>query len=378
MRRRALTGRTARLAALALAIGCGGEVQAPGVQAPPVAIAPVRAVDLTESIRVSGELVARQRTQLSAEVAGRITRVALEEGDPVEVGTAIIEIDPERRELEVRTARAQAAQAQATLEKERRELARVRTLRDSAVASQSRLDAAETALALARSGAEAARARQGVAERALRDASVKAPFAGLLARRHVNVGEFVQPGTPLFDLVSLDPIDVVFRVSEVDSGRVHKGQKVSVAVAPYPDREFEAVVDVVSPTIDSDTRTLRVRATLANPDGMLRPGLFARADLGVALRRGVVLVPEESVLERADGSVVFTLGSEGRVERRRVRTGDFRSEGVEIIEGLAPGETVVVRGHTNLVDGAAVRVTQAPGASRDGVARSGELAESAL
>jgi membrane fusion protein (multidrug efflux system) len=327
---------------------------------------------------VSGELVAHQRTQLSAEVAGRVTRVALEEGDPVEIGTTIVEIDPERRELELRTARAQADQAAATLENERRELARVRTLYGSAVASQSQLDEAETALALARAGAEAARARQGVAARALRDASMSAPFAGLLARRYVNVGEFVQPGTPLFDLVSLDPIDVIFRVSEVDSGRVHKGQKVAVSVAPYPDREFEAVVDVVSPTIDPDTRTLRVRATLANPDAALRPGLFARADLGVALRRGVVLVPQEAVLERSDGSVAFILGSEGRVERRRVRTGEFRDEGVEIVEGLAPGDTVVVRGHTNLVDGAVVRVTQAPGASREGVARSGELADRAL
>jgi membrane fusion protein (multidrug efflux system) len=376
--RREPSRRRSLLAVLALAIGCGNEVEAPEVQAPPVATAAVRAVDLEESIRVSGELVARQRTQLSAEVAGRVTRVALEEGDSVELGTPIVEIDPERRELELKTARAQAAQASATLDKERRELARVRTLHGSAVASQSRLDEAETAVALARAGAEAARARQGVAERALRDASVSAPFAGLLARRHVNVGEFVQPGTPLFDLVSLDPIDVVFRVSEVDSGRVHKGQRVAVSVAPYPDREFEAVVDVVSPTIDRDTRTLRVRATLANPDGALRPGLFARADLGVALRRGVVLVPEEAVLERSDGSVVFALGSEGRVERRRVRTGDFRAEGVEIVEGLAEGETVVVRGHTNLVDGALVRVTQAPGASRDGVARSGELADRAL
>jgi len=167
-------------------------------------------------------------------------------------------------------------------------------------------------------------------------------------------------------------------VSEVDSGRVRKGQQVAVSVAPYPDREFEAVVDVVSPTIDPDTRTLRVRATLANPDGALRPGLFARADLGVALRRGVVLVPEEAVLERSDGAVVFALGGEGRVERRRVRTGSFHAEGIEILEGVGPGETIVVRGHTNLVDGAQVRVTQAPGASRDGVARSGELADRAL
>jgi membrane fusion protein (multidrug efflux system) len=367
------------LLALALAVGCGGEDSASDVQAPPVATAAARAVDLEDSIRVSGELKARHRTLLSAEIAGRVTRIALEEGDAVDVGTLLIEIDPERRKLELASVRAQAAQADATLEKEQRELARVRTLYGSAIASKSKLDAAETALALARAGAEAAKARLGVAERALRDASLSAPFAGLLARRHVNVGQFVQPGTPLFDLVSLDPIDVIFRVAEVDSGRVHKGQRVSVSVAPYPERSFAAVVDVVSPTIDPDTRTLRVRATLPNPKGMLRPGLFARADLGVEMRHDVVLVPEEAVLERSDGSVLFALGADGRVERRRVRTGGFYAEGIEIVEGVLAGETIVVRGHTNLVDGSAVRVTGAPGAARgSGIAHSASPAEPRL
>jgi len=367
------------LAFTGIAIGCDGQETSSEVQAPPVATASVQAVDLEDSIRVSGELVARHRTALSAEVAGRVTRVALEEGDAVEVGTLLIEIDPERRELEVASARAQAAQAVATFEKERRELARVRTLHGSAIASKSKLDTAETALALAGAGADAAKARLGVAERSLADASVSAPFEGLLARRHVNVGQFVQPGTPLFDLVSLDPVDVIFRVAEVDSGRVHKGQQVSVSVAPYPDRVFTAEVDVVSPTIDPGTRTLRVRATLPNPEGLLRPGLFARADLGVARRRGVVLVPEEAVLERSDGSIVFALGSDARVERRQVRTGGFHAGGIEILEGVAPGETIVVRGHTNLVDGAVVRVTEPPGASGEaGIAQSATLAEKAL
>jgi membrane fusion protein (multidrug efflux system) len=364
---------------LAFTAGCGDELEVAIVQAPPVATASARVVDLEESIRVSGELVAHLRTSLSAEISGRVTGVALEEGDPVEVGTPVIEIDPERRELEVKTVRAQAAQADATFDKEQRELARVRTLHDKAIASQSQLDAAETALALARAGAEAARARLGVSERALRDASVAAPFAGLLARRYVNLGEFVQPGTPLFDLVALDPIDIVFRVAEVDSSRIHKGQQVAVSVAPYPDRQFAAVVDLVSPTIDRDTRTLRVRATLPNPEGTLRPGLFARADLGVEQRRGVVVVPEEAVLERPDGTVVFTLGGEGRVERRLVRTGGSHPEGVEILTGVIAGETVIVRGHTNLVHGAPVRVTDPPDASADsGIALSGAVAGQAL
>jgi RND family efflux transporter MFP subunit len=344
------------------AFACGDGDAAPEAQAPPVATARVVAKDVEERIGASGELEAQLRTTLAAEVAGRITKVVLEEGDAVVAGSVVVEIDPERRALALDEARARAAQTEAKLENERRETQRVRTLHQQNVASQSQLEAADMALKLADADAAAGRAQLGVARRAYGDANVAAPFAGLLGRRYVNVGEFVQPGAPLFDLVSLDPIDVVFHLAEVDSGRVALGQNVSVHVAPHPDRAFEATVSVVSPTIDPGTRTLRVKATLPNPDGLLRPGLFARADLGVALRRGVVLVPSEAVLQRASGPVIFVVGADARVARREVKLGTFHREGVEVAEGVRAGELVVTRGHGGLVDGAAVRVAESDGA----------------
>lgn len=351
------------LACAALAAGCGQQAASPEVQAPSVATAAVIARDLEERIGATGELQAQLHTTLAAEVAGRVTRVVLEEGAAVVAGSTVVEIDPERHALALDEARARTVQAEARLAKERRETDRVRTLHQSRVASQSQLDAAETGLALAVADATVARAQLGVARRAVADASVMAPFAGLLARRHVNVGEFVQPGAPLFDLVSLDPIDVVFSLAEIDSSRVALGQPVAVRVAPWPDRVFEARVAVVSPTIDPTTRTLRVKATLPNPDGLLRPGLFARADLGVALRRGVALVPSEAVLQRASGPVVFVVGSGDVVLRREVALGSFHRDAVEVLSGLAPGEVVVTRGHAGLVDGAAVRITERAGPS---------------
>jgi membrane fusion protein, multidrug efflux system len=345
-------------ACAALALACGGGDAAPEAQAPPVATSRVVARDLEERIGASGELEAQLRTTLAAEVAGRITTVVLEEGDAVVPGSVVVEIDPERRELALDEARARAAQVVARLDTQRRETQRVRTLHEQNVASESQLEAADTALKLAEADAAAGRAQLGVAKRAFGDARVSAPFAGLLGRRHVNVGEFVQPGTPLFDLVSLDPIDVVFHLAEVDSSRVAIGQKVTVHVAPHPDRAFEATVAVVSPTIDPGTRTLRVKATLPNADGLLRPGLFARADLGVALRKGVLVVPTEAVLQRSDGAVVFVVGAEDRVARRPVKLGTYHRDGVEVAEGLAQGEVVVTRGHSGLVDGAVVKVAE--------------------
>ena len=122
------------------------------------------------------------------------------------------------------------------------------------------------------------------------------------------------------------------------------------------DEEFEAVVDVVSPTIDPRTRTLRVKARIDNSEGRLRPGLFARADLGVAQRVGVPVIPDIAVLQRTDGAVVFTFDpATQRVTRRVVEIGGFQEGKIEIAAGLQPGELVLTRGHQNLVDGVAVR-----------------------
>src|SRR5690606_13374091 len=188
-----------------------------------------------------------------------------------------------------------------------------------------------------------------------------APFAGLVARRWVSEGEFVSPGQKLFDLVALDPIEVEFHLPERDSSRVAVGAPVAVRVAPFPDEVFEARVSVVSPTIDPVTRTLRVKAELANPDGRLRPGLFARADLGIAVREGVAMIPEEAVLQRADGPVAFRLNGDGHVERRPLELGVIRDGRVEVRSRLEIGDRVVVRGQSDLVDGSPVSVRDVAG-----------------
>ena len=182
-----------------------------------------------------------------------------------------------------------------------------------------------------------------------------APFSGWIANREVSRGEYVVPGRPLFELVSLDPIEVEFSVAERDSARVHIGQQVGVVVAPYPDETFQGEVTVISPIVDTKTRTLRVKARIANPDGRLRPGLFARTDLGIAERQGALLVPEEAVLQRSDGEVVFVVGADNPARRVVVKTGIQREGRVEIVEGLGAEDEVVVSGHAALVDGSPIR-----------------------
>jgi membrane fusion protein (multidrug efflux system) len=204
-------------------------------------------------------------------------------------------------------------------------------------------------------------AASGVANKQLRDASVRAPFAGLVARREVSRGDYVRTGQALLEVVALDPIEVEFSVAERDSARVAQGQPVTVTVEPYPNERFVGSVSAVSPVIDPRTRTMHVKARIPNKDGRLRPGLFARTDLGVAKRTGVVLVPAEAILQRADGEVLFMVGPDDRAKRVVVKTGTQRDGRIEIIEGLPANAQVVIAGQAGLVEGSAVvRKSEAP------------------
>jgi membrane fusion protein (multidrug efflux system) len=341
---------------LAVLSGCGEKAEQRSVAPPPVAVAVVEAQRVVDNIRETGELLAVNEASVAAEVAGRVTAILVTEGAAVEQGHIVFEIDRERRELELNNARARVEEARANVAQQEREARRLRQLHSSGTASQAELDRAETGLRLARSQLAAAQAALGLAERALRDASVAAPFSGFVARRHVSEGEFVTRGRELFELVSLDPIEIEFSLPERDSSRIAIGQKAEVRVAPFPDEVFTATVTVISPKIDPRSRTLRVKAAIANRDGRLRPGLFARADLGVSERAAVPMVPEGAVLQRADGSVVYRLDGANRVDRVLLTTGIFRDGYVEVLDGLQIGDVVVVRGQARLIDGAVVDV----------------------
>jgi membrane fusion protein (multidrug efflux system) len=342
------------LSALLLALGCGEEAAEEQELARPVVAVPVVVSTIEERIEATGELDAKERAEVASEVDGVVTELAVDEGERVEEGALLIAVDPEKRALAVANVRAMHRDAQATFAEAERDAARVRKLHDGGIASDAALDKVETGRSRARARVEATHAELGVAERALRDANVRAPFAGWIARRDVSRGEYVRTGQPLFELVALDPIEVEFALAERDSARVAVGQTVQVRVAPFPDETFQGEVTVISPTLDSRTRTLRVKAQVANGDGRLRPGLFARADLGIAKREGALLVPEEAVLQRADGEVVFVVTPEDTARRVVVKTGVQRDGRVEIVEGVAAQDYVVVRGHAVLVDGAPV------------------------
>jgi membrane fusion protein (multidrug efflux system) len=337
-------------------MGCAEEGVVLEELLPSVSAVEVAEVTFDEDLRASGDLEARFHTEIAAEVAGRVTELSVDEGGAVEEGAIVLELDPERRQLDLQAAKARLAQARANLRKEKSQTDRVRKLRLENVSSIQQLEEAETTLLLAESAVRAEQAEVGVAARALADASVAAPFAGLVARRAVELGQFVQPGTVLFELVSLDRLEVVFAVTELDTALVHTGQKVQIQVGAFQDRVFEGTVTFVAPTIDPATRTLRVKAGVDNQEGLLRPGLFARVSLGVNRPENVLMVPEEALIQRAGGVSVYRLLEGDRVERVSVMTGASANEQVEIRGDIRPGDRIIRRGHGGLADGMAVIV----------------------
>jgi membrane fusion protein, multidrug efflux system len=339
-----------------LASGCREEVAATEEILPSVSAVEISAVDFDQEIRASGDLRARFQTMIAAEIAGRVTDLSVDEGGSVAEGAVVIQIDPERRRLDLAAARARLAQARANLKQETSKVERVRKLRSENISSVERLEEAETALLLAQSSVRAEEAAVGVAARALKDASVSAPFAGLVASRSVELGEFVQPGTNLFELVSMTPLDVIFNLPELESQRIAVGQRVEVSVAAPADRKFEAVVTFISPTVDPGTRTLRVKAEIDNQALLLRPGLFAKISLGTDQRRSVLMVPEEALVQREGSAWLFVIGDEDRVRRVQVETGHQSKGQIEVRGPVSAGDRVVRRGHGGLADGMVVVV----------------------
>jgi membrane fusion protein (multidrug efflux system) len=334
---------------------CRGKQQVAESPGKAVVLVPVSVRDVEERVAATGQLLAKQRAEVAAQVGGEITKILVDEGESVAEGTVVVEIDPDRRKLDLDRARARAAEAASARAEAERQNKRILELAKNDIASRAQVDQKQTELDAAGSRLQAAQADLGAAERAMRDSRVETRFSGLIARRFVSRGEFVQPGQKLFELVSLDPVEVEFSLPESDASRLVLGLPLDVTVAPYPNEVFHATVSMISPVVDERTRTLRVKALLPNPDGRLRPGLFARTDLGIAKRSNVVLVPEEAILQRADGTVVFRAIDGGtKVERRVVQVGRIKSGEAEISSGLEGGDTVVVRGHATLIDGAAI------------------------
>jgi membrane fusion protein (multidrug efflux system) len=191
---------------------------------------------------------------------------------------------------------------------------------------------------------------------------ITAPFSGRLGIRRVDLGEFLMPGSEVVPLQALDPVYVDFSLPEREFSRLRVGQPTQVRVTAHPDRTFKGEITAVNPGVDQSTRTVRVRATLANPDLLMRPGMFAEVGVLLPARSRVLTLPRTAITYNPYGDSVFRiLEQDGqlKVQRKQIRTGDVENGRVEVLEGLAAGDRVVLAGQVKLRNGQAVKIDNA-------------------
>ena len=284
-----------------------------------------------------GSLVATQGILVTTEVAGKVSAIRFESGQQVEAGTLLLQLDDsvDQAQLEGIVAERRMADLQF---KRREELLDSKTI--------SRSDVDEARLRLENAIANLATKQAQIAKK-----RITAPFSGWLGIRQVDLGEYLQPGAAIVPLDAMDPIHVDYSLPERQLDQISVGQPVEIEVQAFPGEVFSGRIAAVNPAIDTGTRSLRVRATLENPQARLRPGMFAEVRTVLPQRPGVLTLPQTALTYNPYGDSVYVIQEDesgSRVQRRQVETGEVRNGQVEIVQGLQAGEQVVTAGQVKL------------------------------
>ncbi len=385
------------LLAAALAVACdraGADSPATPADAAVISVSTVEVVEqpIKRFIRVSGTLTAQEEADVAAEVAGRVVATPVERGSRVGASDSLVRLAAAEGEAQAIEAQANAAQiearlgiangtpfavesvpevasARANVQLARSEFERARTLHAQKLLSQSEFDqssakteAAERQYDMAKNTAAqqyqsllAARARVTLAQKALSDTTVRAPFAGVVGERFVSVGDYVTRGTKVATVMRVDPLRVELTVPEQFVSVVATGRNVTFEVDAYPGETFVGQVRYVSPSVVASTRALTLEAIVPNTANRLKPGFFATAQIEQANMLPGLLVPVTAVRTVSGTARVFVVNGD-RVEERVVTVGQVVGERVEITSGVKAGERVVGSGVDRVVDGVRVVV----------------------
>ncbi|MEE4174810.1 MAG: efflux RND transporter periplasmic adaptor subunit [Xanthomonadales bacterium] len=353
------------LAALALLCLCPGQAAADG---PPVVVETATTQPITETLRVSGTVTSRRAGVLSAAVGGLVAVLDVDAGDRVETGQVLVGLDDELARLNVQRAEAAQAQVQSALADAQRRLGEAERLRDERGIAETEVRSLRAEVDMDEAALAAARA--GLAEqRALLDRhTVRAPFAGVVAERMSELGEWVSPGDSLLSLVATDALRFDFRVPQSRFSSITRGTPVRVSLDAEPGEAWPGTIQAIVPVNDPAARTFLLRVEA--PAAPAVPGMSARAAISIDTGRRAVVVSRDALIRHPDGrSTVWVVEGEGsgaRVSERTVETGLEFGGLVELSSGLEAGAPVVVRGNESLQDGQAVTVRRnAPGPDSD-------------
>lgn len=327
--------------------------QGANFQPPPAAVTTVvaRQEEWSTTLAAIGTAEAVQGVTVSADLPGIVDRIAFDSGTPVREGDVLVELDTRQEQAQLAAAEAQ------------RDLARVNFERLQGLVQEGVISQAEYDQAAAEQRATAAKVTEIRATIARK--RIQAPFSGILGLRQVNRGQYLSAGNAVVSLQSLHPIYVNFGVPQQAATQVRMGRKLRVTVDDLTDVEFNGRVTALDSVVDERTRNVQVQATLANPEGRLRPGMFVKVELAVgAAGRPVVTLPASAISYAPYGDSVFIVAdlkdpkglTYRGVRQQFVKLEGTRGDQVAVISDVKPGDEVVTSGAFKLRNGAAVRV----------------------
>jgi membrane fusion protein (multidrug efflux system) len=304
-----------------------------------VTLAAVRTERVSQKLEALGNARANESVDISSKSSNVVTAVTFRDGERVKRGQVLVQLDNAQ-------ARADVAEAQAALTESESQYNRSRELLNTQALSKSSFDQLVATLA-------ANRARLGAAQARLEDTVIRAPFSGRVGLRRVSVGTLISPGDVITTLDDTSVIKLDFSVPENFLAGLREGLSIRASAPAFPGRSFAGSVSSIDSRVDMNTRSVTVRALLANDDGALKPGMFLNVSLANDEREALV-IPEEALTPEAERQYVFVV-SEGKVSRREVHIGGRRPGSVEVLAGLSAGERVIVEGTQKVRDGAMVQ-----------------------
>ena len=313
--------------------------QAGGPPFIPVNMMKVSETPVSNTVNAVGALIAEDSVILRPEIDGRIDKLLFKEGQPVKKGAVLVVLDSAEP-------RARLAAAQADLN-----LAESRYRRSEDLVAQNFIS--RQALDEARANLDILRARRQQEQVALNKTMIRAPFNAVAGLRQVSPGAYVKKGDDIVRLDALGNLKLEVPVPEVYLSLVRIGLPISLTFDALPGQTFSGTIHAIDPVVDPVSRNVRVRARIANPAGNLKPGMFARATANLGGKTRAILLPEQVIVPKPDGSYVF-LAVDGKAELRKVVLGKREPGRVEIVSGVQVGDTVVLDGQIKLRPGVPV------------------------
>ena len=294
-----------------------------------------------------GSVTAQQGVNVTTELAGTVKEIAFESGATVAKGDLLVRLDTSAEEAQLRAAEAQVAWTRISAE-------RASKLRKDNTVSQSELDQAEAGLKQNEASADNIRA-------AIAKKTIRAPFAGKLGIRQVNLGEYLDVGKPIVSLQALATVHVEFSLPQQNLALLKTGMKVRLTTDAFPGRHFEGALAAINPDLDVNTRSVRVQGTFENADQTLRPGMFARVEVLLPTEEDVLVIPAMAVLPAPYGDSVYVIESStnsggGLVVRQQfIRVKETRGDYISVATGIKAGDKIASAGVFKLRNGVSVK-----------------------